>query len=131
MTRRELRENTFKLLFHKEFHDNSDMEEQYGYFVESVEDMQDKDKEFVHERVFDIIPKLKCIDEAIDSVSDGWKTNRMGRVDLTILRLAYYEIKYDDTVPAPVAINEAVELAKKYGGDSSPAFINGILAKLM
>lgn len=131
MTRRELREKTFKLLFHKEFHDSEAMEEQYGYFMENAEDMQDSDKKFVHDRVFDIIPKLDEIDKAIDDISDGWKTNRMGRVDLTILRLAYYEIKFDESVPAPVAINEAVELAKRYGGDNSPAFINGILAKLV
>ena len=55
----------------------------------------------------------------------------MGKVELTILRLALYEIKYDDDVPEKVAINEAVELAKKFGGDDSPAFINGILAKLV
>jgi N utilization substance protein B len=55
----------------------------------------------------------------------------MGKVELTILRLALYEIKHDDDVPEKVAINEAVELAKKFGGDDSPAFINGILAKLV
>ena len=57
-------------------------------------------------------------------------TKRMGKVELTILRLALYEIKHDDDVPEKVAINEAVELAKKFGGDDSPAFINGILAKI-
>ncbi len=133
MTRRELRENTFKLLFHKEFHENAEMEEQYGLFVEAIgnENMKDADKKFVHDRVFDILPRVAEIDEAIDGVSEKWKTSRMGRVDLTILRLAYYEMKYDDTVPEPVAINEAVELAKKYGGDDSPSFINGVLAKLV
>lgn len=55
----------------------------------------------------------------------------MGKVELTILRLAVYELLYDDDIPANVAINEAVELAKVYGGDTSPAFVNGILAKLL
>ena len=87
MTRRELRENTFKLLFHKEFHDSGEMEEQYGLFVEAIEAMNDSDKKFVHDRVFDILPRLHEIDGAIDNVSHGWKTSRMGRVDLTILRL--------------------------------------------
>ena len=70
-------------------------------------------------------------DEAIDAVAEGWKTGRMGKVDLTLIRLAVYEMKYDEDVPVGVAINEAVELAKKYGTDESPAFINGMLAKLV
>ena len=71
------------------------------------------------------------IDEAINSVAEGWKTGRMGTVELTILRLAVYELKHDAEVPDQVAINEAVELAKKFGGDEAPAFVNGILAKLV
>ena len=55
----------------------------------------------------------------------------MGKVELTILRLALYEILYDDEIPEKVAINEAVELAKKFGGDDAPSFINGVLAKLV
>lgn len=66
----------------------------------------------------------------IAGVAEGWKINRMSKVDLTIMRLAYYEMKFDDDIPVIVAINEAVELAKKYGGDDSSSFINGILAKL-
>ena len=63
-------------------------------------------------------------------MAKGWKTGRMGKAELAILRLAVYELKYDEDVPVKVAINEAVELAKKFGGDESPAFVNGILAKL-
>ena len=74
------------------------------------------------------IPEL---DECLNKVAEGWKTRRMGKVELTILRLALYEMKHDDTVPEKVAINEAVELAKKFGGSDSPAFVNGILAKLV
>lgn len=139
MTRRELRENTFILLFHREFHETDEMEEQFNLFMEEYNDLRTeafknisaKDKSFIHDRVFDIIPKFDEIDEAINKVAEGWSTGRMGRVELTILRLAYYEIKYDKDVPAAVAINEAVELAKKFGGETSPAFINGILAKVV
>lgn len=139
MTRRELRENTFILLFHREFHETDEMEEQFSLFMEEYNDLQTeefkniskKDRSFIHDRVFDIIPKLNEIDEAINNVAEGWSTGRMGRVDLTILRLAYYEIKYDKDIPAAVAINEAVELAKKFGGETSPAFVNGILAKVV
>lgn len=131
MTRRELRENTFKILFHKEFHEEIDMEEQYHLFVESLEKTEEKDREYIHEKVFAILPLISDIDEKIDAVAQGWKVSRMSRADLTIIRLAYYEMKYDNTVPEVVAINEAVELAKKYGGKESPSFVNGILAKLI
>lgn len=73
--------------------------------------------------------RLEEIDADLNQKAKGWSTDRMGKVDLTILRLAIYEIRYDEEVPTGVAINEAVELAKKFGQDSSPAFINGVLAK--
>lgn len=74
--------------------------------------------------------KLQALDEKIDAVADKWKTGRMTRVDLTIIRLAVYEMIYDESVPVSVAINEAVELAKRYGTDQSPAFVNAVLARL-
>ena len=67
----------------------------------------------------------------VNQVAQGWKTSRMGKVDLTLIRLAVYEIKFEEDIPEGVAINEAVELAKSYGTDDSPSFINGILAKLV
>lgn len=76
-----------------------------------------------------IIEKLDGIDTALNEKVQGWNTGRMGKVDLTILRLAVYEIMYDEDIPTSVAINEAVELAKKFGQDSSPSFVNGVLAK--
>ena len=72
---------------------------------------------------------LQQLDQEINEAAKGWKTSRMGKVELTILRLAVYEMKHDEDVPVGVAINEAVELAKQYGQDDSPAFINGILGK--
>ena len=66
----------------------------------------------------------------LNEASKGWKVNRMSKVDLAIMRLAVYEMKMDEDIPVKVAINEAVELAKKFGGDDSPAFVNGVLAKL-
>ena len=73
--------------------------------------------------------KLDEIDAALNEKVQGWNTARMGKVDLTVLRLAVYEIMFDEEIPTGVAINEAVELAKKFGQDSSPAFVNGVLAK--
>ena len=75
--------------------------------------------------------KLETIDDMLNTRAENWNTARMGKVDLTILRLAVYEIVFDDDVPAGVAINEAVELAKKFGQDASSGFVNGILAKFV
>lgn len=132
MTRRELRENTFKMLFRKEFHDETLMEEQFQLFMESdsATKLTEEESEYVHSKVFSIISKLDEIDNAIEDASDDWNVSRMAKADLTILRLALYEMKYDDEIPLKVAINEAVELAKKYGGDESPAFVNGVLGRL-
>ena len=73
---------------------------------------------------------LDEIDALLNETSNGWKTKRMSRVDLTALRLAVYELKYDKDVPTGVAINEAVELAKRFGGETSGSFVNGILGKI-
>lgn len=131
MTRKELRENVFRMLFHKEFHEECEMEEQYKFYKNAVASMTDEDSEYVHNKVFCIIEKLEEIDNAIDAVSIDWNVKRMSKVDLTIMRLAYYEMKFDEDIPVKVAINEAVELAKIYGGDDSPSFVNGILGKLV
>lgn len=148
MNRTEIRENTFKLLFCKEFHSKEEMGEQYKLYMESLEDEEREktnkiisedsveelipfeDKEYIVERVNKIIDASPEIDKAIDEVAVGWKTDRMGKVELSILRLAYYEMAMDDEVPGKVAVDQAVILAKKYGSDNAPAFINGILAKL-
>ena len=70
------------------------------------------------------------IDRILNEKTKGWKTSRMNKVDLTILRLAVYEILWDDDIPTSVAINEAVELAKRFSGEDGPSFVNGVLAKL-
>lgn len=118
------------MLFHKEFYDVEDMKEQCQLYIEKIAPMTEKDEDYVCTRVFNVIEKLDEIDKDIDEVAEGWTVSRMSKIDLTIMRLAYYEMCFDDTVPVQVAINEAVELAKLYGGDNSPSFINGILGKL-
>lgn len=131
MGRRELRENIFKLLFRIEFHCEEDMQEQSELFFDEIENIGIEDRNYVNEKAFGIMERIGSIDGSIAGISEGWKLERMGKVDLSILRLAYYEMKYDDNIPIGVAINEAVELAKKFGTDDSPAFVNGILAKLV
>ena len=88
-----------------------------------------KDMAYITSKYTDIMAHIEEIDLAINQVTTGWKTSRMAKVDLSIIRLAVYEIRYEEDIPVKVSINEAVELAKKYGSDDSAAFVNGILAK--
>ena len=129
MTRRELRENTFKMLFRIEFYDAGEMPEQMELFEKENSNLKDTDLSYLKQKCENVITHLDEIDAAVNEVSEGWKTSRMGKVDLTLIRLAVYEIRYEDEIPFKVSVNEAVELAKKYGTDGSPAFVNGILAK--
>ena len=130
MGRIELREQIFKLLFRVEFNEKEDMPQQEKLFFEEEENAaSEKDEQYILKKYGDIVSKLEEIDEMINKEAKGWETSRMGKVDLTLIRLAVYEIKYDDDIPTGVAINEAVELAKKFGQDNSPAFVNGVLAK--
>lgn len=131
MKRRELREHVFQLLFRVEFNSREEMDEQVGMYFDGVreeEPLAEKDETYISEKYKKIVEKIPEIDEMLNASAKGWKTSRMGRVDLTILRLAVYEMKFDEDIPEKVAINEAVELSKKFGGDESPAFVNGVLA---
>lgn len=129
MTRREIRENVFKMLFRAEFHAAGEMNQQVSLFEEELLEAKEEELAYMTGKSNEILSRIPEIDKAVNEVSEGWKTSRMGKVDLSIIRLAVYEIKYEEEIPTKVAINEAVELAKKYGTDSSSAFVNGILAK--
>ena len=131
MTRREIREQVFKMLFRVEFYNQEEMSEQIALCEDDACSWKEKDKTYIFEKVEKISEKLEEIDAKINEVSEGWKTGRMGKVDLTLIRLAVYEMLYEEDVPAKVAINEAVELAKQYGTDNSPSFVHGVLAKLV
>lgn len=132
MTRRELRTYAFKLLYRTFFYSDEEMKEQIPLFFDDPEvEIDIQDMEYVTKRVDNVMGKILEIDAQIDEKATSWKVNRMNYVDLTIIRLAYYEIFYDDDIPMAVAINEAVELAKIYGGDESSSFVNGVLAKLL
>ena len=147
MTRRELREHCFKMLFCADFYPAGEMGQQFNEYFEAPEEDETgeagetvtlhrvdatlDDMNYLVKKAEAVTARIPELDAKIDSVAEGWKTKRMGKVDLTILRLALYEILYDDEIPERVAINEAVELAKRFGQNESPSFINGILAKLV
>ena len=161
LKRSELRENVFMLLYMSEFYDKEEMQEQLDYYINGMMSADDDgeswfagfleqyinshakaageapiqltaaEKEQVSERFKLINEATGKIDPIIEKNSVGWSISRFGKTDLAIMRLAIYEIKFDDDIPAKVAINEAVELAKRYGGSQSASFINGVLAKVV
>ena len=129
MTRSKLREQIFKLLFRVEFNDAAEMEQQCRlFFTEGDEEFGEKDAEYIKTKYEAILKRLPDIDRDINDRTKGWTTDRMSKVDLTIIRLGVYEIMYDDTVPEGVAVNEAVELAKRFGQKESYSFVNGVLS---
>lgn len=130
MSRRELREHIFKLLFRVEFNSKEEMDTQCELFFDDVDThFEEEDMKYIQNKYDLIQDKIDQIDKLIDEKAKGWNAERMGKVELTIIRLGVYEILFDDDVPTSVAINEAVELAKKFGQDKSNGFVNAILAK--
>ena len=125
-----MRDHIFKLVFEMEFNSAEDMQAQTELYLGGLEDAKEKDLEYIRDKAEQIGRKLSEIDKLINETVKGWKTTRMNKADLSILRLAVYEMRWDDDIPAGVAIDEAVELAKKYSGDDGPSFVNGVLAKL-
>ena len=130
MVRSKQREHIFKMLFQIEFNAAEDMPAHTAYYFETLEDAGEKDKEYIQKKYEAVVGPIKEIDALLNENARGWKTSRMNKTDLTILRLAVYEMKWDEDVPTGVAINEAVELAKKFSGEDSPAFVNGVLGKI-
>lgn len=128
MSRKEARESAMKLLFEINYKLDETDEVLNTYFEENK--LNDNDKQFINEVVNGAITNLERIDKVIETYSKGWKLNRLAKVDLTVLRLAVFELKYTDT-PESVVINEAVEISKKYGTEKSGPFINGILASVV
>jgi len=125
-----MRDLSMKALFQYNFYPDPDLDSQTKVFLEQSE-LEEEDLHLILNRMKKIYEKVAEIDEMIEKKVEGWSIKRMSRVDLSIIRLAVYEMLFDDEVPASLAINEAVELAKTYGGDESPKFVNGVLSKLM
>ena len=129
MSRRSARKNAFFLLFQMDFNEAAEFEQvKEFFFAEKEEPVEESDKAFILSEVEGVHEHMAEIDSLIEQSAKGWDLSRMNKVDLAILRLAVYEMKYGET-PVGVAINEAVELAKKFSSDEAPAFINGVLGK--
>ncbi len=129
MNRRVQREHIFKLIFSYEF----DLKEEFPEKIELYfyEDESEAAIDEVRKKALDIAEKMEQIDQIINEKIKDWTTERLGKVEIAIIRLAVYEIVFDDDIPESVAINEAVELAKRYGGENTAGFINGVLANII
>ena len=130
MTRHQLREHLFKLLYLQEFFKGSELEEQISMYFIGAEGFRDDEILALMSRLEKVNEHLDEIDAKISDTARGWKLERMSKVDLSILRLGIYELLFDDSIPDKVAINEAVEISKTYGGEDTSSFINGILGEL-
>lgn len=143
MTRRGIREIIFQIIFKAEFNSREDMEEQIQFSIDkiihpeedpedvAVEDIgkvKDGDLPYIEEKAKNILGMLPKLDEIIEQAANGWQLSRLGKPELAILRLAVYEMFYDDDIPFKVAINEAVELSKKFCNAETSGFINGVLS---
>lgn len=131
MNRTAIREQAFKLIYSLEIQKQENLEEAIELYEESNEITDEKAKEYISQAIFGIQENKDEIVHQIEvNLKEEWKIERVSKVNLAILKLAIYELKYTE-IPFKVAINEAVELAKKYGEDSSKNFVNGILASVV
>ena len=130
MTRREIRECIFCLLFQYNFYEEEEFTEQMANFLTEKKLSETNEME-IREKIDRLTEKLPDIDEKIAANAKGWKLDRIAKAELAILRLAVFEALYDESVPVGVAINEAVELAKMYGEENGYVFVNGILGKIV
>ena len=110
-----------------------DPEEQIQLYLVSFAsgEVDEEDLAFIRQEVQGTIGHRAEIDTALESVLKGWSVYRLAKVDLTIMRLALYEINYDESIPVTVSLNEAINLSKVYSQESAPAFINGVLGGLV
>jgi len=131
MNRRKSREIAMKLLFEMSINKEK-LEDIIENFKESTDvDLKDIDMVYITKALAGVHENITEIDKNIEKHLIKWKLNRLSKMNLAILRISTYEILFEEEIPGKVSVNEGIELAKKYGEDSSPAFINGILAKMI
>lgn len=127
MSRKDTREELMKLFYQLDINETFEDFDAKKY-MESLEIIVDE--EYFLRTVKNCTENIESINESIETYSNGWKLNRIARIDLAVLRLAICEIEYDESIPISVSINEAVEISKKYSNSDSHKFINGILGNL-
>ena len=129
MNKTNIRRAVFQIVFSADFcTDNLEPSAQEEFIAENYKDANQVDISIIKRRVKNIYNKLDVLDKTITKSLDNWKFSRLSCVDRAILRVAVYEIMFDDSLNQGIAINEAVNLAKKFGNDKSGQFINGVLS---
>ena len=129
MTRREIREEIFKLLFEKELIDN-DIDKRINEVIEENKIKKEEKIDFLKSYVTEIVEKEEILVEEIKSILEGWTYERLGTLEKALLKIAFYEITIKN-IGYEIAINEVLEIAKKYSYDDTKEFLNGILAQLV
>lgn len=131
MNRSAIREQAFKLIYSLDIQRNENLEEQIELYIENNMITEKRAKEYIRESVKGVEENKEAILKIIEkNLKSDWKIDRISKIDIAILKLAIYELEYTE-IPFKVVINEAVEIAKKYGEDTSKNFINGILASIV
>ncbi len=131
MNRTAIREQAFRLIYSLEIQKQENLEEAIQIYIQSNNINDKSAEEYIKDAIFGIEKnKKEIISKIEENLKEDWKIDRISKIDLAILKLAIYEIKYKN-IPFKVAINEAVELAKKYGEETSRKFVNGILASIV
>lgn len=131
MKRSQVREEIFKILFRLPFTPEEEMEEQITFSIEELEGKSEDNLMYIKNKVKDIQTKLEDIDKKIEECCEGWNLKRIGKAEITIMRIAVYELMFEEAVPERVAINEAVELSKKYCDEDAKGFVNAVLGKVV
>ena len=131
MLRSQVREEIFKIIFRLPFNTREEMEEQTEYSLEELEGKSDKNISYIRDKARDIVEKSDTIDARIGECCEGWSIDRIGKAELTIMRIATYEILFEEDVPSSVAVNEAVELTKLYCDEDARGFVNAVLGKVV
>lgn len=131
MLRNQIREEIFKILFREPFMEYDEMEEQIDFSMEHLEGKSEENLTYIKNKVHDILEHVKEIDKRIETNCDGWNISRIGKAEITIMRIAVYEMLWEQDIPKKVSINEAVELSKIYCDEEAKGFVNAVLGKIV
>lgn len=130
MLRSQVREEIFKIIFRIPFAQEGELEEQIIFALESLQGKSEANLQYIKNKTMDIKAHLPEIDAKITQNCEGWSINRIGKAEIAVMRIAVYEMLYEEDIPAGVTINEAVELTKNYCDEDAKGFVNAVLAKV-
>ncbi len=130
MLKSQVREEIFKIMFRYPFVNEGEMAEQVSFSLEDLEGKSEENIQRIKNKVDAILSNIETIDQKIEACCEGWSFNRIGKAEIAIMRIATYEIMFDEEIPNSVAINEAVELTKLYCDEDAKGFVNAVLGKI-